>query len=99
MALLYTAFSEKVFIKWNKELVELHKRVITTYLASRGVKYGTRVKFFKLYDNEINEDNIKCYFFTPTPLLVQYLVLGRVNEVSTYIIHPNGKKKRTSHKG
>lgn len=99
MALLYTHFSEKVFIKWNKELVELHKRVITTYLASRGIKYGTRVKFFKLYDNEINEDNIKCYFFTPTPLLVQYLVLGRVNEVSTYIIHPHGKEKRTPHKG
>lgn len=98
MALLYTAFPEKVFIKWNKELVELHKRVITTYLASKGVKYGTRVKFFKLYDMEINEDNIKCYFYTPTPLLVQYLVLGRVSEVSTYIIHPHGRKKRTSRK-
>lgn len=99
MALLYTIFPEKVFIKWNKELVELHKRVITTYLASKGVKYSTRVKFFKLYDMEIKEDNIKCYFYTPTPLLVQYLVLGRVSEVSTYIIHSHGRKKRTSHKG
>lgn len=98
MVLLYTAFSEKVFLKWNKELVELHKKVITTYLASKGVRYGTRVKFFKLYDREINENNIKCYFYTPTSILVQYLVLGKVNEISTYIIHTNGKKKRKSHK-
>lgn len=98
MALLYTTFPEKTFLKWNNELVELHKRVITTYLASRGVKYSTRVKFFKLYDMEINENNIKCYFYTPVPLLVQYLVLGKVNKVSTYIIHKDGKKKRKSHK-
>lgn len=98
MILLYTTFPEKVLIKWNKELVELHKRVITTYLASKGVRYGTRVKFFKLYDLEINEHNIKCYFYTPTPLLVQHLVLGTVNEISTYIIHPHGRKKRKSHK-
>lgn len=98
MALLYTTFPEKVFIKWNKELVELHKKVITTYLASMGIKYGTRKKFFYLYDKEIDENNIEGYFYTPIPLLVRYLVLGRLSEVSTYIIKPHGKKKRSSHK-
>lgn len=103
MALKYTVFPEKTILKWNKELVELHKRVIKTYLASRGANYSTQHKFFKLYDHYIDEHNIKCYFFTPTPILVQGLVKGELDRVSTYIIRqtskPNGKRKSRTHKG
>lgn len=98
MALTYTIFPEKLILKWNKELVELHKRVIKTYLSSKGVKYTVQVKFFKLYDYYIDERNIKSYFFTPTSILVQSLVLNRVDQVSIYIYHKsNGKRKRKSH--
>lgn len=94
--------SEKTILKWNKELVELHKRVIKTYLASRGATYSTRYKFFKLYDHFIDEYNIKCYFFTPTPILVQGLVKGELDLVSTYIIrqtkNQNGKRKSHTNK-
>lgn len=83
-------------------MVELHKRVIKTYLASRGATYSTRYKFFKLYDHFIDEHNIKCYFFTPTPILVQGLVKGELDLVSTYIIrqteNQNGKRKSRTNK-
>ena len=103
MAFKYTIFPEKTILKWNKELVELHKRVIKTYLASRGATYSTRYKFFKLYDHFIDEYNIKCYFFTPTPILVQGLVKGEVDLVSTYIFRQtkksHGKRKSRTNKG
>ena len=103
MELKYTVFPEKTLIKWNKELVELHKRVIKTYLASRGATYSTQHKFFRLYDHFIDEHNIRCYFYTPTPILVQGLVKGELDRVSTYIIRqtskPNGKRKSRTHKG
>lgn len=94
--------SEKTFLKWNQELVELHKRVIKTYLASRGVRYSTQNKFFKLYDHFINERNIRCYFYTPTPILVQGLVKGEVDRVSIYIFRQtnksHGKRKSRTNK-
>lgn len=83
-------------------MVELHKRVIKTYLASRGATYSTKYKFFKLYDHFIDEYNIKCYFFTPTPILVQGLVKGELDLVSIYIIrqteNQNGKRKSRTNK-
>ena len=103
MAFKYTVFPEKKILKWNKELVELHKRVIKTYLASKGVAYSTQHKFFRLYDHYINEHNIKCYFFTPTPILVQGLVKGEVDRISTYIFlqakKSHGKRKSRTNKG
>ena len=58
MALKYTVFPEKTILKWNKELVELHKRVIKTYLASKGVthRYTLTMAFpNKTYESQ-NED-------------------------------------------
>ena len=50
----------------------------------------------------INKYNIKCYLFTPTPILVQGLVKGELDRVSTYIIRqtskPNGKRKSRTNK-
>ena len=93
----YIPVSEKTIIKWNRELVELHKRVIKTYLASMGVKYSTQHKFFRLYDYFIDECNIRSYFHTPTPILVQGLVRGEVDRVSTNIFRQT-KKSHGKHK-
>lgn len=99
----YIPVSEKTILKWNNELVELHKRVIKTYLASRGVTYSTQHKFFRLYDHYIDEHNIRCYYFTPTPILVQGLVKGEVDRISTYIFpqtkKSHGKRKSRTNKG
>ena len=92
--------SEKTILKWNKELVELHKRVITTYLVGEGVSYATRAKIFRLYDLYINERNIRSYFFTPTNFLIRGLVLNTLDKYST-LSHKdeNKKRKRKSNKG
>jgi hypothetical protein len=95
MSVAYTVFTDKHILKWNKELLELHKRVVTTYLVSLGLKLHTRKGFFILYDRDINESNIQSYFYTPIEALVKGIVLGRLDEVSTYIVK-NGKRKRKS---
>ena len=56
--------------------MELHKRVIKTYLASRVANYRTQYKFFKLYDHLINEHNIKCYLFVEDYLFDKHIREG-----------------------
>ena len=70
----YKVFSKKETLKSNKELVELHKRVITTYLVQRDLKLKTRKKFFRLYDLVITAGNIHQYFFLPVRILVTVIV-------------------------
>ena len=95
---MYQVISEKEILKQNKELVELHKRCLKTYLVQQSCKARVRNKFFKLYDMYIDEKNIREYFYTPTPLLITYLVLDRLNEVSTYIfkIKKHGKRRKST---
>lgn len=65
---------EKVYLKYLLELKHLHERCIKTYLISRGAKYSTRIKFFKLYSTVVTEKNILHYWNIPIWLLVQKLV-------------------------
>lgn len=80
---------DKVLEKWAKEDVELHKRVITTYLFSEKVRLKTRNKLFKLYDHYINEGNIYDYFYIPVHILVTALVLNELDRIMSYIQTPN----------
>lgn len=92
----YTVFTEKELRKDRKELVELHKRVIKTYLVSRGVRAITIRKFFKLYDYYIDEKNILSYFYTKTSILVNALVKGEdyLLNARTYIFSKTKKRRR-----
>ena len=94
----YQVFTEKEKLKQNKDLLELHKRCIKTYLVTKSCRVKIRNKFFKLYDMYINEKNIVSYFYTPISLLVQALVLNQLENVSTYILKSNGKSKKTRRK-
>lgn len=87
---------EKAIKRRNDELLDLHKRVLKTYLVQQGVKVRTRQKFFKLYDYFISDENIMSFFFTPTRVLVRCLVLGEdLSRVSTFIpAKKHGTKKR-----
>ena len=98
MAVSYTIFPDKVKQKWNKETLELHKKVIVTYLASKGIKYPTRKKLFRLYDMYIDESNILQYFFTPTKIFITGLVRDELDKVSTYIVHNERKKRKYNRK-
>ena len=92
----YQVFTEKEKLKQNKDLVELHKRCIKTYLVTKSCRVKIRNKFFKLYDMYINEKNIVSYFYTPISILVQALVLNQLENVSTYILKSNGKSKKSN---
>lgn len=89
---------EKVIIKANRELLDLHKRCITTYLTQRSVKYRTQKKFFKIYDKYINENNIRNFFFSPIKIFVYALVMDRLEKISNYVVVNIGNKKRKKKK-
>lgn len=98
---MFLSIPDKTLLRWDKDLVDLHKRVITSYLISRGIGYGTRKKVFILYDYYINEKNIRAYFYVPTGLLIRALVLDELSQVSMIINKDDGtkrKRKRTSNK-
>lgn len=87
-----------------KELVDLHKRVLTQYLISLGIEYPTRRKFFKIYDHYIDYKNIRLYFYTPLRILVRALILDKLdlvqniaplylNELMTIKRKPTKKRK------
>lgn len=73
--------SPKVIERSNKELIALHKRILTSYLVCRGVKIRSRAKFFKLYNHYIDETNIRLYFFCPTPIFIRALVKDKLELV------------------
>lgn len=81
----YKVFSKKETLKSNKGLVELHKRVITTYLVQRDLKLKTRKKFFRLYDLVITAGNINQYFFLPVRILVTVIVLDQTDNINKYL--------------
>lgn len=98
----YTIFSAKEMLKQDKELVELHKRCVKTYLVQRSLKHRKIKKFFIVYDWYINTSNIRNFFFRPVPILVQALILGQLDEISDYVNKDGyGKKhkKRRNRKG
>lgn len=90
----YKVFSKKETLKSNKEIVELHKRVITTYLVQRDIKLKTRRKFFKLYDLEINASNVLQYFFLPASVLVKIIVLDQTNHINKYLKEHGNKIRK-----
>ena len=76
----YTIFSAKEMLKQDKELVELHKRCVKTYLVQRSLKHRKIKKFFIVYDWYIIN-----FFFSPVPIFVQELLLGQLDEISYYV--------------
>lgn len=83
---------KNVIIRTHKELVELHKMCIVTYLSQVGVKHRTQKKFFKLYDVYITHENILHYFHRPIRLFVRALVANRLEEISYYGTYPTQLK-------
>lgn len=76
------SYREKLPIKkWNKELLELHKKVCKTYLVQKGVNLKTRNKFFRLYEYYVSENNIQSWFYMPIWLCIQTLVTGDFDSV------------------
>ena len=90
----YHIFTEKELKKDLKELIELHKRCIKSYLVSKDVRYKTRKKFERLYDYYINNSNIRDFFFLPIAIFVQAAVKDQLENVRIYVHRENKTKKR-----
>ena len=80
----YKVFTHKELLKDYKELLELHKRCIKTYLVSRSLEYPTIRKFFVIYDTYIDEENILKYFFLPIKYFVNSLILYKLQNIKFY---------------
>lgn len=85
---------KKVILKANKELVELHKRCITTYLIQRSLKHKKQKQFFKIYDAYIDENNIRNYFFKPIRVFVYALITDKLSKIKDYYTVPKSKRKK-----
>lgn len=75
---------EKTILKANRELLELHKRCIVTYLTQKAVKHSKQKKFFIIYDHYINEKNIRMYFHRPIKMFVYALITDRLDQIKDY---------------
>lgn len=76
---------EKAILKVDKDLLELHKEVLRSYLTQRNLKHRAQKKFFRLYDYYLNEHNIRRYFFRPIRLFVYALITDRLDEIEDYV--------------
>ena len=98
----YTIFSAKEMLKQDKELVELHKRCVKTYLVQRSLKHRKIKKFFIVYDWYINTSNLSNFFFSPVPINIKKKIKEQLDEISDYVNKDGyGKKhkKRRNRKG
>lgn len=78
------SLSEKTILKANRELLELHKRCIVTYLTQKAIKYNKQKKFFIIYDYYINEKNIRMFFHRPIKMFVYALITDRLDQIKDY---------------
>lgn len=78
------SLSERTILKANRELLELHKRCIVTYLTQKAVKYSKQKKFFIIYDHYINEKNIRMFFHRPIKMFVYALITDRLDQIKDY---------------
>lgn len=76
---------EKAIQKVDKELLELHKEALKSYLTQRSLKYEYQKKFFKIYDHYITEENIRRFFFRSAKLFVYALVTNRLDDIEDYV--------------
>lgn len=84
---------EKELLKTNRELLELHKRVITNYLIQKSLKIKKRKKFFIIYDSYISETNIRRYFYRPIKLFVYAMITDKLKYIEDYVSYEPKNKK------
>ena len=77
----------------DKELLEIHKRVITNHLHLLGIKLRHRRKFFELYDMYITYKNIREYYNYDIEFFIKRLVRDELDKIRTYYKEKRKKKK------
>lgn len=79
-----TELPKKAIKKANMDLIDLHKRILLHYFATRDLSYKGRKKFYVIYDHYINYKNIRNYFHIPIKVFVIALIQDRLDEVRSF---------------
>lgn len=78
----YQALPENEIRKTNRELLDHHKLLLDKFLKNTlDQSRKRRVKFFKLYDLLIDEDNIRLYYFRSLRVFISALINNRLDEI------------------
>lgn len=88
---------EKTKEKWGMELIELHKRLVVSFLTQKGMKTTRQKKFFIIYDYYISPKNIRYFFNAPIHLFIKYMLWDQLDKISTNIdinYDKNNKKRK-----
>lgn len=85
---------KKVWEKWNRELIEIHKRCLVTHLTERGMRKRTQKKFFKLYDVYVTTKNIRQFFNRPLKIFIIALVKNCLDDISYEVNNKKSKKRK-----
>lgn len=86
---MYTTLEDpnfsKALKKTNREIVQLHKRCLKHHLRVYfNLKEPSIKKFFIIYDNEINEDNIRYYVNRPLSIFIKALIRKELQTIKDY---------------
>lgn len=72
-------------VKTEKELVRFHKQLLTRFLKEETqLSFQKRVTILKLYDNRINENNIRYYFNAKIKIFLSFMLMDRLQEIKSY---------------
>lgn len=85
---------DKTEEKWNRELIEIHRRCITTYLGLKGVSVKYRKMFWKLYELEISEKTIRYYYIQPIQVFIRALVRDELDQIRVNWREDKCRKRR-----
>ena len=77
--------TKRTLEKWLNEEVDLHKRIITSYLWQQGFSLRQRNRFFILYDHYVNWKNIRDYAHLHVEIFIKALVRNELGKFKNYI--------------
>lgn len=82
-------------VKNDKELVRFHKQLLKKYLNDEtNLEFRKRSIILELYDNSINDSNIRYYFNSKIKIFLAALLTDRLHEIKSY--HPQERITYTS---
>ena len=74
-------------VKSDKELVKFHRQLLSKYLKNETtLEFRKRVTILKVYDNRINENNIRYYFNAKIKIFLTFMLTDKLEEIKSYYL-------------
>lgn len=72
-------------VKTDKQLVKFHRNLINKYIKDNTeLEYHKRLIILALYDNRINDKNIRYYFNAKIVIFLNALITERLSSIKSY---------------